>query len=519
MSIGEIISIAVAVLSLVPVFFTFIDEKIFGTKVFKERKNAVRRMIKDMVRSTELNYVGITHDQITDFFEDAFSEDRALYWETINIFFPTSEYGACWDKDFNNKMSLNILKISNFLMNEHAGRLKALKQVNFYWNTCGFNIGGSLFRYRNSRHPYNVIYDVMQIVGTDKEQDNAKTIRLNQRFHKQFFQRLEDIFGEIKQGSTLLYSIDVEKKDLWNQSASSWEKYMERNPSPHSKSMRYMLNEINLAKDMNILSLGSGTGKLELQLIENRGYEGFLGVVDKSYTMLYKAYERMKNEKNVSYALLDLGRKDWTLYGELAARKYDYILMHFSLHNFINREQSLGDFAGRLRELLAYNGKIIVAIHDHVYGPFDENETLRSRIKEFGVENDVCRRERDNIIPLEELRSEFFNNGLKVLEETIHTINRDYEERVTMWKVDAILGSVIDIEALERNEMRQKLFNEMDKIGAGGSKPMTVKYITFSETIDVVSALIMNEAGEFLTGVKMGAYLLPGGEKDRKSVV
>jgi SAM-dependent methyltransferase len=419
MSIETIISIVVtAVISLIPFVVGFIDEKLFGTKVFKERKNAQRRMIADMVRSRELNYVGITHSQMTNFFEDAFKDGKELHWETINLFFPTPEYGLCWDKDFSNKMNLSILEISNYLMNGHMDKLTALKQLNFYLNTCGCNIGGSFFRYTNSRHRYNVIYDVMQIMGGDKKQDNAKTIRLNHRFHKQFFKRLEDMFEEIKKGARLLYRIDMSEKDLWNQSASSWEDYERENTSPHSQSMGFMLNEIvNITKSQSILSLGSGTGKMERQLIKNRGYNGFLGLVDKSYTMLYQAYEKMKDEKNTSFALVDLASKDWQLYGALAGKKYDYILMHFSLHNFISDEQSLSDLAGRLKQLLAYNGKVVVAIHDHVYGPFDKNELLRSRIREFALSNHIDKPDNNKIITLDNLKNDFFNNGLQVVSE------------------------------------------------------------------------------------------------------
>lgn len=529
MSTETIVSIIVtAVISLIPFVVGFIDQKLFGTKVFPERESAERRMISDMIKSAELNYVGITHDKMTEFLDSAVKEGEELYWESINFYFPAAKYGLCWDEGFNEKMNLNILKISNYLMSRDVkDKLKTLKEVNFYLNACGFNIGGSFFRYRNKKHSkntnkehpnkskysYNVIYDVMQIVGRGQRQEHAKTIRLNHRFHKEFFQRLEGTFEEIKKGATLLYRIDASKPDLWNQSAASWDDYEGGSSSPHAQSMRYMLNEINKSKGQSILSLGAGTGKMEKLLISGNGYDGFIGLADKSYTMLNKAYDRMKNDKNVSYALIDLAVKDWPLYGALAGRKYDYILMHFSLHNFISEEQSLSDFAGRLKELLAYNGKTVVAIHDHVYDSADENELLRSRITKFAGSHDIGLKHADKTISLYDLKSEFFNNGLLAVKETERPIARNIGERVMMWKVDAILDTAINVAELNGRGLKATLFAELEGMEAADSKSMDVRYITFSEIIEVVSALIVNEEGEFLTVVKNRAYLLPGGEK------
>lgn len=512
MSSETIISIIVTIaVSLIPYFVRLIDEKRYGTKVFIERESAERRMINDMARSKELNFVGITHDKMTEYLGGALAAEKELHWETINFYFPTPEYGLCWDRNFNNKMSLNILKISNYLMNNNIERLGTLKEVNFYLNQCGFNIGGSFFKFKNSGS-YNVIYDVMQIISTDKKQEHAKTIRLNHRFHKQFFKRLEEMFEEIKRGSQLLYSINAGKKDLWNQSAYSWDNYERDNTSPHSQSMHHMLNELYITNDLNILSLGAGTGKMEKLLKSGFNFSGFLGLVDKSYTMLYKAYERMKKDKNVSYALIDLADREWQLYGALAGRKYDYILIHFSLHNFISNEQSLGDFAGRLKEILAYNGKIVVAIHDHVYDLFDENEMLRNKIKSFADDKKIGRHGKNKFVSLNDLKSGFFDNGLKVIRETEQVIARNIRERVTMWKVEAILDTVVDVDELNGRKLKDALFKELDAMRSGYSKPMAVRYITFSDVIQVASALIMNAQGEFLTVIKNGAHLLPGGE-------
>lgn len=280
MNTQQIISLVVGIAGFIIAIYKLIEEKIFGIKVFEERKKAQRRMVMDMVKSSELNYVGITHEKMVSYFEDAFEQENEPKWQVINFFFPVSEYGRCWDVDFDYKMSLSILKISDYLMNKKAGCLKELQHVNFYLNSCSFNIGGSLFKYINSKQRYSIIYDVMQVKGNEREQDKANTIRLTHRRYKPFFKRFTGMMEEIKKSAKLLYTINVADKDLWNQSASDWDEYEQYDISPHSKSMEYMLNEINVNNCINVLSLGAGTGNMEKLLLANKMYKGFLGLVD-----------------------------------------------------------------------------------------------------------------------------------------------------------------------------------------------------------------------------------------------
>lgn len=230
--------------------------------------------------------------------------------------------------------------------------------------------------------------------------------------------------------------------------------------------------------------------------------------------MLSQAHDQLRNEENkkVSYALIDLSQRDWELYGSLAGRKYDYILMHFSLHNFISKEQNLKSFAGRLKQILAYGGEIIVAIHDHVYGSINEEEELRIKIRDFAQKNGIRLKGKSKTISLHDLKSDFFKNGLLVVKERSLPLERNMKERIMMWKVDAILDSMLDVEELKNKNLKDELFKELGEIETEHSASMIVNYISFSEIIRVSSALIVNDKGEFLTVVKNGSYLLPGGE-------
>jgi len=504
---------------LLTLLASYAIEKVFGTKEFKDRKLAKNKMMKDMIKSTDLYYVGITHEKMVDYFKETMrlNEDNKLDWKKIHFFFPDSEYGNCWDKDYDKKMNLSILQISNYLLNEAIGYLPKLEHVYFYLNPCGINFGGSLYKYKKRKHPfkkskdpYNIIYDVQQVKRNDKEQENAKTIRLNHSYpsHKVFFERITESFEEMKSEAQMLYCINCKEINLWNLSTASWDKF-EQNYTPYAESMQHLLNQINLQAASNILSLGVGTGNLENMLLSNKGYQGFLGLVDNSYSMLNYANNQLKGYENISYALIDLSKK-WTLYGALANRKYDFILIHFSIHLFISSHQTVSDFARKLKRLLDYNGKIVIAIHDGIYAQPDEKEPLRKLIREFAERNNIPVKSAKRNIPLEELKTGFFNNGLFVIEESEKLITRTIEERIAMWEVDAILDSILDVQKISSTQKNQ-LLKEMNKIKSLKSKPMAVKYLQFSEITIVTSAIILNEKGQVLTVVKKGAYLLPGG--------
>ena len=501
---------------LLTMIVTYVTDKLFGTREYKDRKMASSKMIKDMTKSVEMNFVGITHEKAVDYLKCAIQKQSkgkgTLNWEKICFFYPSSDYGVCWDDEYNKKMNLSILKISNFLLNDAKENLPNLKHVYFYMNSSGINFGGSLFRYKNSKHSINIIYDVYQARTKDKEQDNQKTIRLNYHYlgHKVFFERLLISFEEMKNDARIIYRIDCNEIDLWNMSTVMWDNYEQKSDSPHVESMQHLLNQINIQTAENILSLGVGTGKMENLLLTTKRYKGFLGLVDKSYSMLYSSYYKLKDFGNTAFALLDLS-KDWILYGELAEKKYDYILIHFSIHHFIGSHQSISDFAHKLKQLLEYNGKIVIAIHDNIYSHPDNNDVLRKLILEFAKKNNIPEKKDGRYISVNELKLNFYNSGLFVVNEIEKVISRNIDERIAMWEVDAILDSLIEVSYLS-SEQKSSLYKEMNKLNKVNTKPMTVKYIQFSDIIKVASAIILNDKNELLTVVKNGYYLLPGGE-------
>jgi len=325
-----------------------------------------------------------------------------------------------------------------------------------------------------------------------------------------FFRRIYDCFEEIKNDSFMLYEVDCSNVNFWNRSVRDWN-YFEQKYDPYQISMSSMLDQIELKNSNSILSLGAGTGEMELKLIEEKQFKGFLGLVDNSYSMLFSAFEKLDRYENVSFSLVNLSN-EWKLYGDLSKKKYDYILIHFSVHYFINNNQTSCEFARKLKEILGKNGEIIIAIHDNLFEGPKRKDKLRKLIVDFANKYNILGESYSDNVSLEELKIGFNNNGLALISENEIVIERTMKDRISMWGVEAILSTLIDLSKLS-NELKNELFLRLDGLKNEETAPTKVKYLHFGRKLLVVCALIQNKKGEVLTVIKNGHFLLPGGIK------
>lgn len=499
---------------ILPIIYNYFFSRYLGTRHYDKRDVATSNMISDMIKSSEMIFIGITHSKLIGYFEKAFERNRnkALSWQKINIYFPNNEYGYNWNEEFGREVCVNILAIANYLVNNRKEKLPDLREINFFRTEKSIGISGSLFKYKKS-NDLNIIYDVRHsLLGNNNKTEVSRTIRINKKYkkHKVFFKRYLECYSDIIQNKIILHKIDLNLKNYWDESSTNWD-YFENQFGIYHSIMSVLISKINFTNTNYILSLGAGTGELERKIIKEKKYRGFISLVDNSHSMLYEAYKKLRNNKNVNFTLLDLSIPEWQFYGVLSNIKYDYILIHFSLHHFINTGQQLYSFACKLKSLLAPQGIVLIAIHDNIYEGPKPDDKLREVIISF-AQKEKIRIKSGLSLSITELKQEFALAKLNLVqEETTDSYKRSMSDRIAMWKTPAILNTLIDFDSLTK-ETKDELFNRIEQVKGDNLTPGTiVKFFRYDQSIIVSAAIIQNEKKEILVVMKDEYYLLPGG--------
>jgi len=206
-------------------------------------------------------------------------------------------------------------------------------------------------------------------------------------------------------------------------------------------------------------TLGSGTGFFS-KFIVDQIKETKITLVDKSSDMLNKSMEILNDHQNINYILRDI-RCDKILYGAFETTKFNKIIIFYAFQYFVSNVNDIENFALKLKKNITENGEVVIMIHNSfIKDKKNKNkgnwkDPIRKTITEYAKEKGIIVKDQTHHkFTVNEIRTGFSRAGFYIL-ESIETkkYDRTILDRIAMWKVPAILNSLIEVIGRKGNEL------------------------------------------------------------------
>ena len=273
---------------------------------------------------------------------------------------------------------------------------------------------------------------------------------------------------------------------VWDVSAASWESYVS-SCEAYDKSMQKLCTLADLHEGDTVLDVGAGCGKMSRIVLNVVGAHN-LYLLDSSPQMLELARRRF--QETAEYVLPRVPPVPG--HGIVDLRSgflFDHAIIHMALPSAANSREELQKLASWLCDNLKRGGRVSVAAH---------NTAVRYPATEYDPTADVFRAEL-----LASLRKEGYESHLRSRQwrpldpQDVEIVFQDagfardltrHEEfrwtvdnRVAMWKVPAVLDSLVDITKIPSGVHEKVLQTVANQVGNQTTLPLGVTFWRFSK--------------------------------------
>ena len=257
------------------------------------------------------------------------------------------------------------------------------------------------------------------------------------------------------------------------------------------ESMRNLIKFITPESGDKILELGCGTGNLTNLIAKKYPFVKKLVVIDSSSQMLEFCINRFQNKNMVDIRQFDPYESSSLGFKFVLEDNYKYVISHLS---FPFPEDSKKDFrklVERVSKIIQTSGYFIITVHNVVVEIEDDmyerntdsfiNDMVDLFKKHYNRK--AIRMLSRNKYSEEDFLKIFTGDQLFKLED-MKTVKYPFKmlDRISMWKVPAILGTLIDLRIANKKDVNDLIFNKLtDKYIDKKTADIRTKTFTFKK--------------------------------------
>jgi SAM-dependent methyltransferase len=500
-------SLSVACLAITTTILYFAIPRENPETYYLFRNEATSAMFRDMGRSRSLAFLGIANSHLAQYMKEvrdaARDSGRALPWEDIHVFVARDDMAADWvssPRQFHDDIHGAVDSISMLLTDDVTLRVAPnVRTVKFYQSKLFQYSGGSYFgsgRPSSSAEDLNrewsVVYPVhyLPAVQVDARESLAaryERTRKSDHRHIAVMNKYTEALKFVHDHSTLLLSLDL--ADPWNESVDQWVKF-ERTFHIYEGITNELLRRIGLSPSAQVLEFGCGPGLLS-GVVASHCKSGRLIAIDKSPQMVRCAKEHLKSS-GASMATVGDARTPMFATRSFESRgivKFDVVLVMFALHELLTGNVSVAELMALwTHEYLKTSGRVVVALHNGVVADLDKapgfegwTDPLRASLRELFALNygDKVLREPPRPLSLAAITGQLVDAGFHVSVQQFQ-VSRSMEDRLAMWRVPAIMNTLVDIRQVPPELYSTVLDRVRDKVVGLETMPTTVALLQVS---------------------------------------
>lgn len=465
---------------------------------YKKRADSDAAMLRDMSEYSTLVFLGVSHRSLPMFLRQVLQvagpRYRSAPWRSIDVYFADDAMGRIWEGDAFSKTVLDSrFDICEQLMSG-PDRTRHLTQLRFWQSRDRLMYGGCLFGNDLGSsvgvNEFGVLYVVNYLPSPDLNLEKCLTFSLRraQKRALDVFLAYESAFDTIKSNADSLGSFT---HTIWDRSAPAWNRFVQECPA-YCKSMKTLAEFAGIGGDDRILDVGSGPGVTSAVLLEDLSPSGKLVLLDQSAPMLRLARGELASHQNVDYALCAIPtgpRGDVDIEHE----KFTVIVGHLILPTIGQNQGELESFSRWCKVRLDSGGRVVIAVHNTAlemnapsrWKNWPDRDPLRKGIKDMAQKKGklAFRPPQGTRIKSTEIETAFRKSGFEVHtthERTFEEPDFTMEHRILLWKVPAVLDSMIDISDPGNWLQAVDVVDDVAKdIINHPTMPMIVKYFSF----------------------------------------
>ena len=462
-------------------------------KCFPERDTATPDMKRRMRRYSHLVFLGISQKTLSLYLDEALKEsgEKELPWKVIDVFFAAEEAGHFGEPaEFEKNIRKSRQDIAAFLTSqEQITRLPNLEKVVFWQSTLKFGYGGSMFSHSVipalSLYSPDLMYVVHYLPDSTPDTKTSLTLRI---LRPQIFRTRSNAGKLLNSYSEAFHRISANPRNLgqfsptvWDCSVAEWSEFC-KSYRGIEESMKTLINLAELKGNERALDVAAGTGEISRILLDALP-TGNITLLDASPAMLRFAKSTLGGGSRVDYALCSMPTpRDSEI--DILNRKFDIIFSHLSLSSFARNEQELEAFARWCFGHLSENGRIVLNAHNGMLMLLPSGsqmawqnwqDPLRAKLSEL-LPHKLRRNPPAQPPKLkeEEIVKAFLDAGFDrpKREETSTSITM--ADRGKLWKVPAILDSIVDVRSLGIEKGKQIVDEVIKSVLHSSTMPRTV---------------------------------------------
>jgi len=357
------------------VFYT-LKTAILGPYIrwYRQRDEASMHMFASMAKHKKAKFLGISHNQLEQYFKRAASLHSVFKTEEIDIYFASLKVGRLLEagKIFDQNVARNKMRISSFLLS-NPEKFPHLKSIRFHMCKRDNMVTGSYFG--DEDNDFEVMYRVL--LTSDQSASDSMTMKVHKLAfgisapaHDALVKEINSTFGSAIEFAVPLGEFTPSE---WNRSAEDWARLCSKS-NVMRKSFQTMVefacsNGVKW-EGARVMDVACASGETSCLLLE-KNIE-MLTLVDSSPNMLRRAVDTVAsviNEKELNCTLSSAlcyvpNRGSFEL--EFQEQKYDIIVLHQALPSVASTKSELKNLAEWCYSHLSETGCVVLTAHNTV---------------------------------------------------------------------------------------------------------------------------------------------------------
>jgi predicted O-methyltransferase YrrM len=467
-----------------------------GVRWYARRREAEADMLADMGKYSHIVFIGVSQRSLADYLSDVLGKvDRGntLPWRSLEVFFASAQVGEIYEGRTYEENSRKARQDLAFLLTDprSSARIPGFDCIQFRQYDRFLGHSGSMFANRQAAlntGEFEINYVVHSRLLRSELRDGL-TIRLAaipaataDTSHHARLQYYGDLYRSLHNNSR---SLGTFRRSLWDESAQEWSRYAQ---SSHvlRGSMSRLVELAAIREPEKVLELGAGSG--ETSEILARAMNGSeITLLDGSPQMLRIAREHLEAEAHVKTVLCRLPEDD--LSGiDLAGKMFSLIVIHQAFPELVSAFGTIENLASWCRQKLEPNGRVIIEAHNTVIEtkppPRFENwpdPFLPTLIEEIKRHRRIRSIElQRGIFRIRDVEASFESQKFKTASKDVSPpFELSMAERQRMWRVPAVLGSIVDLKSGNIDELMDVFERVAAETVHCETMPRTSTYLTF----------------------------------------
>lgn len=453
-------------------------------QVFSTRSETDELMIELVSRAKAVDFIGISHSSLSDYLNKAFNENSKIKLKRVNVFFARKDDGELWeDSPYLTNVLTSIRNIS-----------RAFSYPDNYQKT---STDLNIYFYRMRHHSTfgcccldsETFFITNYLPGKNTDTKLAYTLYFTKNNPTKdstfLFKKYTEALQAIKERSVLVGS---HSPCLWDLSVQEWSDFVS-NSNSYLNNMDLLISLAAIKDGDKILEVGCGTGELARKVI-GIGKEIDFYIVDKSPEMIEFCNKTI--DKRIKMRVFDVTDSQIDTEFHLGkGNSFDKIISHLTFpipEEPIENFRSLIEF---INKYLKRGGRFLLSIHNTAikvegdnYKPKEDflRRAIRDNLEEMGLKK-IYRQ-----INREEYTADTFDHlfcksyGYKKVLEKNERHSFTMTERLSMWKVPAVLNTLLNYQDLPEDKKLELFSRLSNKFSQGITEDIITKTFVYEKS-------------------------------------